>query len=101
MAPNNPPAPTRRRTTFKAAPAEAYAKLKRRVTKDWAAPVKQTPESPHAGLYEHTFSVYKVDWELIRGWLERKFREDEQFKQKLVQNPKLVSKYRTWFSWER
>jgi hypothetical protein len=61
-----------------------------RVTKDWAAAVKEPPESPHAGLYPHYFSAYNIKWEKLREWLERRF-PDEKFKKELANNVKLVS----------
>lgn len=94
MAPNNTQAPNRRRTTFTQKPAQTYASLKRRVTKDWAAPVKEPPESPHAGLYPHYFPVYNMDWEKIRMRLEKMF-PDEKFAKELLklvnQLPKLAT----------
>lgn len=89
MAPINAQAPNRRRTTFAQSSVQAYALLKKRVTKDWAAAVKEPPESPHAGLYPHYFSAYKINWKKLREWLERRF-PDEKFKKELATNPKLV-----------
>jgi hypothetical protein len=90
MAANPAQGPNRRRTTFAQSSVQAYASLRRRVTKDWAAAVKEPPESPHAGLYPHYFSAYNIKWEKLREWLERRF-PDEKFKKELANNVKLVS----------
>jgi hypothetical protein len=81
MASNNAQGPSRR------VPASSKnadtASLRRRLTKDWAATVKETSEPPRTGLHAQYFSVYDIDWMKLKAWMEREFPE-EAFKKELI-----------------
>ena len=81
MASNHAQGPSRRDPTN--SKHADTASVRRRVTKDWAAPVKETSDPPRTGLHAHYFSVYDIDWMELKAWMEKQFPQEE-FKKELI-----------------